>query len=63
MSVTFTLERQIAEGKFYREGVCLSDDTKPTTDTTLSNGSLLLEMDTATPYFFDEDNAEWRAWQ
>lgn len=45
--------------KYYGVGVCLSTDTKPTEE--LVNGSQLLEMDTGTPYFFDEENGEWKA--
>lgn len=38
------------------EGECLSTDTKPTI---YANGSILLEMDTAKFYAFDEANSEW----
>ena len=61
--ISYTKERQVAAGKFYREGVCLSGDTKPTTDETMANGSILKEIDTATLYFYDETNSEWRAWE
>ena len=47
--------------KYYGSGVCLSNDTKPTED--MVNGSQLLEMDTSTAYFFDEENGEWKAWE
>lgn len=60
--ITWNVERQVAPGKFYREGSCISDDTKPEEDTTMANGSLLLEMDTSTAYFYDEEAGEWRAW-
>ena len=63
MAVTFYHEKQVASGKFDREGVCLSSDTKPVEDETMSNGSRLIEMDTATLYFYDEENAEWRAFE
>ena len=49
-------------GKVYREGACLSTDTKPESDNTMMNGSKLFEMDTATLYMYDEENGEWRAW-
>lgn len=42
------------------EGHCLSTDTKPTEG--VLNGSLLLEMDTATVYFFDEAGKRWLPW-
>lgn len=47
--------------KYYGVGVCLSTDTKPTED--MINGSQLLEMDTSKPYFFDEENGEWKEWE
>ena len=37
--------------------VCISTDTKPTTD--VNNGSLMLEMDTGKVYVFDQDNTTW----
>ena len=42
---------------YYREGVCLSTDTKPTDG--WDNGSALLEMDTGKVYMYDAENAEW----
>ena len=42
------------------EGVCTSEDTKPTTG--IENGSKLMEMDTSTLYMFDKESGEWRAW-
>lgn len=42
------------------QGACLSTDTKPTTG--VANGSVLIEMDTKTAYFFDAANSIWRAW-
>lgn len=47
--------------KYYGVGVCLAKDTKPTED--MINGSQLLEMDTSTAYFFDEENGVWNAWK
>jgi len=49
--------------KVYREGTCLSSDTKPTTDPSMLNGSILIELDTSTIYFYDEENSTWRAWE
>jgi len=48
--------------KWYREGVCLSSDTKPTNDGKLENGSKLMEMDTSKLYLYDEKNKTWREW-
>ena len=49
--------------KVYKEGSCLSSDTKPTNDNTLLNGSKLIEMNTSTMYLFDEANKTWRAYE
>lgn len=43
---------------YYREGSCLSTDTKPTDG--WANGSVLLEMDTKKVYVFDAENEVWR---
>lgn len=43
--------------KPYGRGTCLSTDEKPTN---MQNGSILLEMDTGNPTFFDEENEVWR---
>ena len=48
------------QSTYYREGECLSTDTKPTTG--WSNGSKLIEMDTGTLYIYDAENSTWRAW-
>lgn len=48
--------------QIYKEGDCLSTDTKPTNDTTLKNGSKLIELDTATVYMYDKDNTRWLPW-
>lgn len=45
--------------KQYKEGTCLSTDTKPLD---LDNGSKLMEIDTSTLYIWDLENQEWRAW-
>lgn len=44
--------------RYYREGECLSTDTKPTDG--WANGSKLLEMDTGKVFMFDEANSQWR---
>lgn len=44
--------------KYYREGECLSTDTKPTNG--WANGSKLIEMDTSKVFMFDEANSQWR---
>ena len=49
-----------SRAKEYGVGVCLSSDTKPTQG--IGNGSALMEMDTATVKFFDEENKEWKPW-
>ena len=38
------------------EGKCLSTDEKPSD---VGNGSSLIEMDTGTVYFFDENAKQW----
>lgn len=56
-----TLKRYIAiDGamdKEYREITCLSTDTKPTTG--IINGSICLEVDTGTVFFYDEAADDW----
>jgi hypothetical protein len=42
---------------YYKEGDCLSSDTKPTEG--VGNGSKLFEMNTGKLYAFDEKNAKW----
>lgn len=44
----------------YFIAVCVSSDTKLTTG--VANGSICIEMDTSTLYFFDEASKTWRAW-
>lgn len=41
-------------------GVCLAADTKPTEG--VSNGDMILEMDTGKIYLFDEENSQWLEW-
>lgn len=56
-----TFDKVIQRGyKQYVEGKCKSTDPKPTE---YANGSILLEMDTATVYMFDEASEVWRAWE
>ena len=54
-------ENAAGERKWYCEGHCLSTDTKPTSD--IANGSCLIEMDSGTVYFFDEDGSDWVAFE
>ena len=46
---------------YYREGACLSTDTKPTGED-MYNGSCLMEMDTCTLYMYDDEHDEWLEW-
>lgn len=39
----------------------LSSDSKPTEN--MANGSVFIEMDTSTLYFFDLANTEWQEWR
>lgn len=57
--VTWNVTLISGTSKDYCEGSCLSTDSKPTN---VANGSILMEMDTATLYKFDEENNTWRAW-
>lgn len=41
-------------------GVCLSGDDKP--EKNIENGDMLLELDTGTIFFYDEDNGRWLLW-
>ena len=44
----------------YREGICLSTDTKPdSADDGCANGSRLYEMDSGDTYFYTEPTGEW----
>ena len=45
------------ETKYYKELACNSDETKPTAD--LIDGSVCLETDTGTLFFFNEDSVDW----
>ncbi|MBQ7687170.1 MAG: hypothetical protein IJT28_08085 [Bacteroidaceae bacterium] len=59
MAVTWHLTLRFGD-EIYKEGDCLSTDTKPVTDTTLMNGSKLTEIDTADVYRYDKENTQWR---
>lgn len=59
--ITITTEKYLSYGSMYKEGVCLSTDTKPTGDE-LANGSKLMEMDTSKFYLYDKANKTWREW-
>lgn len=50
-------DKNIQNGKHLAEGFCLSTDTKPTNQ--IANGSILVEIDTGTVYFFNEESEEW----
>lgn len=43
--------------KHYGEGFCNSDDTKPTEG--ITQGSILVEVDTGNVSFFNEESEEW----
>ena len=58
--ISYRVQKTYDGSKTYVEGACLSTDTKPTD---VSNGSMMLEMDTATLYTYDEANKVWRAWE
>ena len=49
--------KEMAPHRYLTKFYGLSTDTKPTTD--LANGSIFIEIDTSTAYFFDEENEEW----
>lgn len=59
--LTLNSKRLVTDNTYRIDGTCLSSDTKPTDDN-ISNGSTLLEMDTATLYMYDAENKTWRAW-
>lgn len=53
---------QLIAGKYVRPEtfIGLSTDEKPVAD--VANGSIFIEIDTSTLYFFDLDNTEWKEW-
>lgn len=46
--------------KDYIEGACLSTDDKPSS---VTNGSVMIEMDTGTVYMFDENGKRWLSFE
>ena len=50
-------ENAAGDRLWYLEGHCLAADTKPTSD--IANGSQLIEMDSGSVYFFDEEGGDW----
>lgn len=61
--ITFHVSQPVNGTEKYREGSCLSSDTKPVNDASMANGSKLMEMDTSTLYLYDKKNKTWRAWE
>lgn len=51
------VERQHSAEARYVEAYGLSTDTKPTTG--IVTGSIFIEVDTSTAYFFDEESGDW----
>ena len=49
---------RVSDGTTFRDGVCLSTDSKPT-PTDMGNGSRLEEMDTGAIYRYDSDGGQW----
>ena len=53
-----TIKEQVYDNKDrYIEAVCLSTDSKPTTN--IQNGSMVIEMDTGKIFMFNEDGTAW----
>lgn len=59
--ITPEINAQSIDGKLDRPTTYygLSTDTKPTN---VANGSVFVEMDTSTIYFYDLENVTWRPW-
>lgn len=57
--ISYRVQKTYDGSKTYVEGVCLSTDQKPMN---VQNGSVMIEMDTATLYLYDEQHKEWKAW-
>lgn len=55
--IRVTEARNSTPEKRYMEIAGLSTDTKPTTN--MATGSIFVEVDTGTVFFFDEDGNEW----
>lgn len=58
--ITYTVDKIVSYSPLrrYVEGVCLKDDTKPTTN--IANGSRLIIMDDSKIVHYDEQNEQWR---
>lgn len=61
--ITNDKNAQKISGKYVRPVTLfgLSTDTKP--EEKIANGSVFIEMDTGTIYFFDLDGAQWVPWE
>lgn len=61
--ITNDKNAQKISGKYVRPVTLfgLSTDTKP--DEKIANGSVFIEMDTGTIYFFDLDGTQWVPWE
>ena len=57
--ITFNVEKFLPHTSMYREGVCLSTDTKLTTDN-MANASNLMEMDTSKSYIYNKSSVTWK---
>lgn len=59
---TDNIKRENEETVFTGELRGLSTDTKPTeiNGQTIGNGSIYIEMDTGTIFFYDAENEEWK---
>lgn len=55
--VTFSAISRVNSETPCCEGFCLSTDAKPTEN--IRNGSILVEIDTGTVFFFNEDSSTW----
>lgn len=51
------IKQQWVDNKLYVEASGDSGDTKPTTN--ICDGSIFLESDTGTVFFFNEDSGDW----
>lgn len=58
--VTLVSSSEETGNKYWKEGSCMSGDTKPTD---VANGSILKEMDTGTVYMYDEAGEQWRPFE
>lgn len=60
--ITLEFDAQNISGRLTRPVTMygLSTDTKPADGT--ANGSVFIEMDTSTIYFYDMENETWHTW-